>query len=204
MARRVLILVVLLAAVSCLAQQGLGNDCTLAGTWYGGSVVAYQFTIIPAGPAGHYITFAQGFYKNAVMNTVYSGTLEKRGNKYEGSGMALLTQDPDFLNPPPLGKLPDIIAGWFITELTDCNTIKSTIPFLGLYFGRPMPPQIKGIWEPGTPWTGINWVANGVAPMFDAPDVDMIPVLTGGETKPIVETYHRLPMSVNPTLLHHN
>ncbi len=115
-----------------LAQQGKGNECTPAGTWYGGSVVSYQVTIIPAGPAGEYISIAEGMYKNSVMNTAYTGVLKKKGSKYEGSGVALTTSDPDFLNLPPIGKLPDLMVGWFSEELIDCNTLKNTIPFLGM------------------------------------------------------------------------
>jgi hypothetical protein len=59
MSRRFLVLLVLLANVPCLTQPGAGNDCTLAGTWYGGSVVAYQLTIVPSVPAGHYTISVQ-------------------------------------------------------------------------------------------------------------------------------------------------
>ncbi len=195
-------LVILLAAIS-FAQQGKGNYCTLAGTWYGGSVVSYQVTYVPAGPAGQYIVIAEGMYKSDVMNTAYTGIQKKSGaNRYQGSGMALVTQDPDFLNLPPIGKLPDLMVGWFEVELLDCNTLKNTIPLLGMYIGKPTPP-FAGIWKPGTPWSGIDWVVGGKAPLVDPPDVDMIPILTG-DTKPIVETYHRLPATVNPSLLHSN
>ena len=192
--RQVLGLLVLLAICPCFAQQGEGNGCTPAGTWYGGSAVAYQMTITPAGPAGHYMVTAQPMYKNSVMSTLYTGMSVKNSNVYEGNGMSLSTQDPAFLNPPPIGKLPDIVVGWFVMQMVDCNTIKNTIPFLGVYFGA-------SIWQPGTPWTGINWLPNAKIPLLSPPDVDLIPVLTGG-TKPIVETYHRLPETVNPALLH--
>lgn len=189
-------------AAGAFAQQGKGNECTPSGVWYGGSVVAYQMTIIPGGPAGHYTTFAQGMYKNSVLNTVYAGEVVKNGNKYEGSLVALSTQDPEYLNPPPFTKLPDINAGWASMELLDCNTLQNTIPFFGVYFGPPSPFGV-GIWEPGTPWWGVNWVAKGKVPLLDQPDVDLIPILTN-DTKPIVETYHRVSRTVNPALLHHN
>lgn len=188
------ILLTILATVAS-AQQGKGNECTIAGTWYGGSVVAYQMTIVPSGPAGHYTMTAQGMYKTSIMNTAYSGTLKKEGKKYVGSGMALDTQDPEYLNPPPFQMLPDLIVGWFSMELVDCNTIRNAIPFLGTYLGI-------GVWLPGSPASGITWVPGGKVPLADSPDIDMIPILTG-DTKPIVETYHRLPTKVNPALLHH-
>jgi hypothetical protein len=156
----------ILLVLPCYAQQGQGNECTPAGTWYGGSVVAYHMTVTPAGPAGHYVVTAQGMYKNTVMNTLYAGISIKNGRVYEGNGMSLATTDPDFLNPPPIGKLPDIISGWFSMEMVDCN-----------------------------------WIPNAKIPLVNEPDVDMIPILTG-DVKPIVETYHRLPETVNPALLH--
>lgn len=175
-------------APGAFTQQGQGNQCTPAGVWYGGSVVAYHMTIIPAGPAGHFTVFAEGMYKNSVMNTVYTGELVKTDNVYEGSLMQLTTSDPDFLNPPPIGKMPDIASGWSSMKMLDCDTIQNTIPFFGLYFA-------SNIWQPG-----VVWSLNGKVPLVDAPDVDLLNVLTGGH--PIVETYHRLARSINPTLLH--
>jgi len=185
-----------LAAASAFAQQGKGNDCTLAGTWYGGSVVAYSMTITQSGPAGHYVTYAEGMYKTSILSTGYAGTLDKKGNRFEGSGMALATSRPEYLNPPPFEAMPDLLAAWFSMELVDCNTIKNTIPFFGSYTG-------SEFWKPGSPWTGVNWISGGKVPLMDAPDLDMIPLLTG-DTKPIVETYHRLPQKVNAALLHKN
>jgi hypothetical protein len=186
----------LIATASAFAQQRKGNDCTLAGVWYGGSAVSYLMTVTPTGSAGHYTVVFEGMFKNAVMNTNFNMTLKNRGKKYEGSGVALMTKDPAFLNPPPLEKMPDLIAGWFSMQLVDCNTIKNTIPFLGYYFG-------PGIWQPGTETSGVKWVAGSKVPLLDPPDIDVIPILTGGP-KPIVETYHRLPTKVNRNLLHTN
>ena len=197
MRRFVFMPVLLLGFVAAaLAQQGKGNDCTPAGVWYGGSVVAYTFTITPSGPAGHYVTYGEGMYKTSIIATGYQGTLEKHGKKYEGAGMALQTSDPEYLKPPPFQKMPDLMAAWFSVEMVDCNTIKNTIPFFGTYFG-------EGFWQPGSPWTGMGWISGGKVPLVDAPDLDMIPILTG-DTKPIVETYHRVSTRVNPNLLHHN
>ncbi len=185
---------ILSISVAAVAEQGKGSSCTPAGVWYGGSVVAYRISIIPAGPAGHFSVLTEAMYKNAVMTTMWSGQIVKHGKLYEGTMSALTTQDPAYLNPPPFANLPDIAAGWFTFELLDCNTIKSTIPFLGLYVGQ-------AIWQPGTPYTGINWLPNAKVPMQDVPDLDLIQFLTG-DVKPIVETYHRVPQTVNPALLH--
>ena len=124
-ASSIIVLIIGLAA-SVSAQQGKGNNCNITGTWYGGSVVAYKMTISENVPGGTYTVVFEGMYKNSVMNTTYTTTLVRKGNRYEGSGLALVTQDPDFLNPPPIGKLPDILVGWFSMDLLDCNTIKNT------------------------------------------------------------------------------
>jgi hypothetical protein len=179
----------LCGASLAFAQQGKGNECTPAGVWYGGSVVAYHMTIIPNGPAGHYIAYAKGIYNDSVLNSEYTGEYVKNGRKYEGSLMRLATTDSDFLKPPPVGKMPDVYAGWTSLEMIDCNTLTNTIPFFGIYLA-------KNIWQPG-----IVWMVSGKTPMLDPPDIDLLDVLVGGQ--PIVETYHRLPSRVNPTLLHH-
>jgi hypothetical protein len=171
-------------------SPGSPRPCDLAGTWYGGSVVAYQMTIIPAAVPDHYTVFAQGMYKDGVMNTVYSGQVARKHNRYEGPLMQLSTSDPDFLNPPPIGKMPDITAVWSSMKLVDCNTVENRIPFFGVYFAA-------NIWQPG-----VDWIAPGKTPLLDAPDVDLLNVLAGG--MPIVESYHRLLKGVNPSLLHKN
>ncbi len=186
--------IALMFSIAAVAEQGKGAPCTPAGVWYGGSVVAYRISIVPAGPAGHFSVLTEAMYKNSVMSTIWSGQIEKHGKQFEGTLSALSTQDPAYNGPPPFTNLPDIAAGWFTFELLDCNTMKSTIPFLGLYLGAT-------IWQPGTPWTGINWLPNAKVPMHDPPDMDLIPFLTG-DVKPIVETYHRVLRTVNPALLH--
>jgi hypothetical protein len=107
--------------------------------------------------------------------------------------MQLTTDDPDFLNPPPIGKLPNLLVGWSEIEMVDCNTIRHTLPFLGIYFA-------PNIWTPA--FGGVAWVTPGKVPMFDPPDVDLVNILGGG--KPIVESYRRLPKAVKADLLHKN
>lgn len=210
MFRRLVFISMLLAAMGCLAQQGSGNACTPAGTWYGGSVVGYQLTIVPSTPTGHYAFFFQGMYKMpppTAIDAHPTGQLVKNGKRYEGN-MLVLHGDSTFVDLPPAvnGKMPDVDAGWISMELLDCNTLKNTISFLGTYFGPPtqIPPlgvDTPGIWLPGNPAEGVNWIAGGKVPLLDPPDIDMILLLTG-DVKPIIETYHRLPQTVNPALLH--
>lgn len=183
--------VLTLAAGLLAASQAVADGrprCDLAGTWYGGSVVAYHMTIVPTVDPWHYTVSFQGMYKNSVLSTAYTGELKWKHDRYQGSFMRLSTPDPDFLNPPPIGKLPDIWAGWTSMELVDCNTIQNTIPFFGIYLAGQ-------IWQPG-----IDWITPGKVPLVDAPDVDLLTAKFGG--KPIVETYHRLLKTINPALLH--
>ncbi len=181
-------LVVGLGALPLAGQKPRREECQPDGVWYGGSVVAYQQTIVPAGRDGHYLVTAEGMYKEGVLSTVYSGELVKRGDRYEGPIMQLFTADSTFLKPPPVGKMPDLNIGWGIIEQVDCNTLRNTIPFFGTYLAA-------GIWQ-----RGLVWSAGGKRPLVDPPDVDLLNVLNGG--KPIVETYHRLPRAVEPKLLH--
>jgi hypothetical protein len=190
MRSRWLAVVFLFVGSPCLAQQGPGSECTPAGSWYGGSVVAYQMTIVPSGPAGRYTVIFEGMYKNSVMNTQITGRLVRKGRFYEGSLLSLITADPDFLNPPPIGKMPDLTVGWTVLEMLDCHTIRNVIPFFGHYFAG-------NIWSPG-----ITWALPGKVPLWDPPDLDLLDILAGGH--PIVETYRRLPETVNPALLHHD
>jgi hypothetical protein len=182
----------LLSASQVLAESdGPKRACDLAGTWYGGSIVAYHMTIIPAVARDHYTVFAEGMYKNSVMNTVYTGSVTKKHNRFEGPLMQLSTQDPAFLGPPEkIGATPDINAVWSLMKLVDCNTIQNTIPFFGIYFGGPIGES------------GIVWVPPGKIPLLDPPDFNLLIPITGGA--PIRETYHRLLKTINPALLPEN
>lgn len=198
MFRRSIFVLLLFAALPCLSQQGPGGECTPAGVWYGGSVTAYQMTVFPTMPAGTYMVLFDGMYKAAPITSKVTGTITKKGTGWEGS-MLTLIGDASFVDQLPgmNGKMPDLLAGWFKIEMLDCNTIRNTMPFLGMYFA-------PGIWEQGSPWAGVNWVASPDAkvPFITPPDQDMIPILTLGGDKPIVETYRRLGTAINPVLLH--
>lgn len=172
-----------LSAQQLRSELRSGSDCGIAGTWYGGSVVAYQMTIIPTALPDHYTVYFEGMFTESAKNTINTGTLVKRGQYYEGSILQFTSTDPAFATaPPPLGVMPDINAGWVSMKLVDCNNISNIVPFFGTYFAS-------------TVWNGQK------TPMVDAPDVDLLDILAGG--KPIVETYHRLPAKVNRELLHH-
>jgi hypothetical protein len=177
---------VVLATVSLLLGVAFASDakpCTIAGTWYGGSVVAYQLTIIPTAEDDHYTIVFQPMFTDGAKDTSYTGTLVKKGSVYEGSSMQMTSADPAFAtSPPTLGLMPDLNVVWASMKLVDCNTISNFIPFFGTYTAK------------GGVWNGQK------TPLVDAPDVDLLDFLTGGQ--PVVETYHRLPSKVNPALLH--
>lgn len=182
MSRRLAILLILVA-LPCFAQQGPGNDCTIAGTWYGGSVVAYQMTIIPIAPAGRFVVITEPGFTDGKLSTLYSETVVKNGDSYEGGGIQFYSEDPSFATEPPtLGKLPDVRAVWSTMKLTDCNTLSNYIPFFGLYFS-------SGIWSGKT------------IPFTTPLDVDLVVILNDG--KAIQETYHRMPTAKPPAELMH-
>jgi len=159
---RVFALTTLLLAVPCVAQRGVGNHCTLAGTWYGGTVVAYQMTIAPSIP-GHYTFSYQGIFKASAIAATGTGELVKNGNIYEGSSLSLVGDD-SFVNLPPgaNGRMPDVEAVWSSFEMVDCNTMKSTVSFFGTYLAA-------NIWDPGIVWkTG--------KPLVDPPDIDWLSI----------------------------
>lgn len=189
MFRQALAVVIALAATPCFAQQGAGNECTPAGVWYGGSLTAYQMTVTPVLPAGHYAVSSAGMYKTSALNTLINGELVKQGDRYEGSIMALTGDDHFLLPPAQFVKMPDLTVGWISMRLNDCNSITITVPFFGIYFGPTM-------WAPNV----LGATFTDKVPLVDPPDIDMLDVLTGGF--PIVENYRRVPNGVNPLLLH--
>ncbi len=185
-----LVMIVISVATSS-AQVGKGNECTPAGLWYGGGATPYKLTVTQTGPAGHYQAVFEPMYKNVVLNSTYTSLLEKKGDKYEGAGVILVSQNPNFVLQFPPPETPDIVVGWFSVELVDCNTIKNTIPFLGYYFGPP-------IWQLAV--GGVTWVSPSKVPLLDPPDIDLLVMTNGGA--PEIESYRRIATKVNSALLH--
>ncbi len=76
MRKGICIIIFLLSGLSMLAQ-GFGNDCTPAGTWYGGadSKAKYLLTVIPT-RAGHFsIRFDEGFTPAIPKLSEFSGEM---------------------------------------------------------------------------------------------------------------------------------
>ncbi len=183
------VLVAGLAAWPLAGQKPRREECLPDGVWYGGSVVAYQMTIVPGGRDGHYLVTAEGMYRSGALSTTVTGELFKKGDRYEGALMQLFTSDSAFLRPPPAGKMPDIHAAWSVIRMVDCNTLETTITFYGVY-------AAAQVWEPGVIWKA------GKRPLVDPPDVDLLNVVSGGT--PVTETYRRLPRTIDLGLLHKN
>jgi len=158
--RKLLLLGVLLssAALSAMAQE-----CSPAGTWYGGSDFKYLITIIPTS-GNHFTVIYDPTYTLDLYgfpyNTKYTGEMIRKGNNLKVNAMNIFNMDSTIL-PPDVTKLNI----WAITQtgkLIDCDTLEITDVFAGGYY----------------------WTSNKV-PLKDTPDYPL-PV-TG------VETYNRLP-----------
>lgn len=148
--RNTILLAALIAisALPCLAQ-GFGNECNPVGTWYGGSdaTAGMKYLLrITAGPAGRYaVTYELGFIPKIPRISSYSGEMVKTPDGYVVYSLALANL---VSTPPPLGGPPPQI--WAVRanmQFEGCDTLKSTIDFIGLY----------------------NWSDN--VPFLDAPDV---------------------------------
>lgn len=130
-------IVFLVAAIPCLGQ-GFGNECTLAGTWYGGSegTSKYVATIVPT-RANHYSAVFDGAYSMAPLGfpvkTIWSSQFVKQNKgeyEYKGTAIGLLNRSAEF---PPTGP-PEIGAVRFHAKLDGCDTLKMVYDFFGGYF----------------------------------------------------------------------
>lgn len=151
-------------------ESSLFSDCTLAGTWYGGSYnpdhagFKYQYTFFRVN-ADRFILIADPAYNpdslGAAVLTTFTGELVKKSDKnYEIRLIALSTKDPT--HPPE--ELPVIIAGRADVQLDSCDQMTITYTFGAFY----------------------EW---GKVPFVDDPLLINIT-----EDKPIVETLNRMPM----------
>lgn len=169
-----LVLLFLLFTSVSLFAQGFGNECTPAGVWFGGGTnnAKYLMTIVPSRAGRFTVTGFEGFTPNplppasAAKLSPYAGEFFKLSNgKYRGFAMALVNSDTiPPAGPGSTGNTPPRI--WALretVELTDCDTLVTSIDFSAEY----------------------SW---GKTPFVDAPDFHK---LTPGTT--INETYHRMP-----------
>jgi hypothetical protein len=159
----VLVFAAIVVAVPC-AAQGVGNNCDISGTWYGGSDPQYQYlwSLTPVG-AGRYYSSIQNGYDvrpfGMAAASAWVGEAIKSGHK------TFDTYLMSYWIPDVAGALPEVDIVHSRVEFIDCNTFTSTIDVFGAYYS----------FTPArTPF---------VTPL----DLDF---LAGGV---IVETYHRMP-----------
>ena len=122
--------------VSGFAQNLQGpNNCSPVGTWYGGSDVKYVLTITPA--AGERFSVkAEVVLDMATIGvlgwTSWSGEFGKvSAGSYVGQYISMYTSSSE-VPPPPSAYELDAVRGWM--RFIDCNNIKITYDFYGLYF----------------------------------------------------------------------
>lgn len=175
--RRYMFLCLLLAAISCFAQQGVGNECSPAGHWYGGMPEAgfpyYQAAITSQGGDRYSIVY-QYFSAGGppfLYATDWKGDLiKKHGQTYTGLLSQMLQLDPSSpLLPPGVdANLPEMD---FIhidhLEFIDCNTIRITYDTWYVYYN--FTNEVKPLQPPPPP--GYIWIID----------------------PPLVEVYHRAP-----------
>jgi hypothetical protein len=118
---------------------------------------------ITAGPAGRYaVTYEIGFVPKIPGLSAYSGEMVKTHNGFVVYSLALANL---VSTPPPLGgPAPDIWAVRAQMQFEGCDTLKSTIDFIGIYNG------------------GAQWGTK--VPFLDVPDIS--PALG-------TESYRRMP-----------
>ena len=132
--------VVLVTAATCLASSPAAN-CTLAGTWYGGSPEVgfpyYHMTFTPI-TATRFSTRGQGFEiasAGYLAATDWTGDLSKNGtNTFKGYIMSMWQWDPA---SAPVGvdpALPEMDFIPYTIRLLDCNTFQGTIRHWYVYY----------------------------------------------------------------------
>jgi hypothetical protein len=137
----VLMVVIAMMGLPCVAQ-GFGNDCNPVGTWYGGSDTSSGMKYllrITAGPGGRYtVVYDIGFTPKIPKLSSYSGEMVRTADGFIVYSLALANLDS---TPPPLGgQPPNIWAVRAQMQFQGCDTLKSTIDFIGIYkWGEKIP-----------------------------------------------------------------
>jgi hypothetical protein len=158
--------------------QGVGTNCDISGTWYGGSDpnAPYLWTMTPMA-GGRYSSVAQQAYPFSLMPQ-YAGTTnwsidvnKVNAREYEAYGMSYWIYRWASLEQPQLPEL-DIVRSHI--RLVDCNTIKNTIDVFVVYFA---------------------FDSTSMTPFVTPADLDVLAELNGGA--PIEETYHRMPTTLS-------
>ena len=143
--------------------RGIGHECSLAGTWFGGAntTAKWLLTVVPIGPGRFSIVSDQGFTPAIAKLSPFSGRLDQLQNG-ELVGQAIALANASSVPPPQGGPNPEVWAIHETGRLTDCDTLDFDIDFYGVY-----------IW--------------GRTPFIDLPDGSRLP-----PTGVVHETYRRM------------
>jgi len=129
----VLIMCCVFLSVSCLAQSSA--SCSPVGTWYGGSDVKYLMTITPI-TGERFSTRAEVVLPLVLLGypawTSWSGEFNKSNRgRYVVQEISMYTSSTEV--PPPANSYEvDAVRGSM--QFIDCDNIKMTYDFYGLYF----------------------------------------------------------------------
>ena len=180
-----IVIAVLLAIGGTCFAQSTGRACDPSGTWIGGGgpVPSYRLTVTLQ-PSGRYSVEYQQLYSFSTADlgspwfTTWQGEWHKlRANKYEGYAffnnqitreIAVIYADLGITLTEDDLAIPELDGIWEHVVMLDCNTLRGTIEWYGVYI----------------PLTA------GKIPFVTPPDGEIIQDFNGGA--PMVETYHRV------------
>jgi hypothetical protein len=166
----------LLAATPALAQEagrGFGGECTLAGTWIGGSDAAkYQATYVPITPWRYFVDAQATYLPTATGNAVstsWTGDAVRTPRDGWRIRLVQVSSVTGALFPDTADLTVGAVEG--VAELDGCDTLTVTYDFFEIYF-----------------WDSIYTGPEPKVLFVDQGDVPAPPV-------PIVEVFHRVPTS---------
>ena len=172
----VAVVAAVLTVSPALAQngaEGLRGQCTLAGTWIGGSDAAkYQATYVPIAP-WHYFAEAQATYLPAATGNAVSTSWTGDVIRTPRDGWRIRVVQTSSTSGALFPATTDLTIGAVegVAELVDCDTMTITYHFFEIYF-----------------WDSIYTDPDPKVLFEDEGDVPAPPV-------PIVEVFHRVPTS---------
>jgi hypothetical protein len=124
-----LISLVVVICIPVLAADENNRTCSPVGTWFGGSGVKYQLTIIADGSDKYTVIYDPAFQVPPFsIGTKFTGVMVKKGNVFSATGMVMLNTDTTYPPAPPVI--------WALREtgrMPDCNSLEFTITFFAAY-----------------------------------------------------------------------
>jgi hypothetical protein len=160
-----------LAILTPTFGNGFGNECTPAGTWFGGSEngAKYLMTVVPAMPNHYTVVFQAAFKPRVPILTQYTGEMRHvKAAIFDTFIIAMVNNSELPPDPGADSTRPQVWAVRSRGEIKDCDTFEFEIDFFVVY----------------------NWRGD-LVPFKDAPDTHR---LAPGNV--IRETYHRMNAAV--------